>query len=47
MNKDKLRSIISKKAKGNNTLSGQLYQMFFFEKILERISKSKYKHNII
>ena len=47
MNKDKLRNIISKKAKGNSTLSGQLYQMFFFEKILERISKSNYKHNII
>lgn len=47
MNKDKLRSIISKKAKGNSTLSGQLYQMFFFEKILERISKSNYRHNII
>lgn len=47
MNKDKLRNIISKKAKGNSILSGQLYQMFFFEKILERISKSNYKHNII
>ena len=47
MNKDKLRSVISKKAKGNSTLSGQLYQMFFFEKILERISKSNYRHNII
>lgn len=47
MNKDKLRSIISKKAKGDSTLSGQLYQMFFFERILERLSKSQYKHNII
>lgn len=47
MNKEKLRSIISKKAKGDNTLSGQLYQMFFFERILERISVSRYKHNII
>ena len=47
MNKDKLRNIISKKAKGNSTLSGQLYQMFFFERILERISKSSYKYNII
>lgn len=47
MNKDKLRSVISKKAKGNNMLSGQLYQMFFFEKILERISKSNYRYNII
>ena len=47
MNKDKLKNIIAKKAKGDSTLSGQLYQMFFFERILERLSKSKYKHNII
>lgn len=47
MNKDKLRNIISKKAKGDSILSGQLYQMFFFERILERLSKSDYKHNII
>lgn len=47
MNKDKLKSIISKKADGNNNLSAQLYQMYFFEHILDRLSKSKYKHNII
>ncbi len=47
MNKDKLRNIISKKTGGNNGLSQQLYQMYFFEHILERLSKSKYKHNII
>lgn len=47
MNKDKLKSIISKKAKGNSNISAQLYQMYFFEHILERLSKSKYKHNII
>lgn len=47
MNKDKLRSIIFKKANGNNKQSQQLYQMYFFEHILDRISKSKYKHNII
>lgn len=47
MNKDKLKNIISKKAKGDSTLSGQLYQMFFFERILERLSKSNYRHNII
>lgn len=47
MNKDKLKSIISKKAAGNNNLSAQLYQMYFFEHILDRLSKSKYKHNII
>ncbi len=47
MNKDKLKSIISKKAKGNSNVLAQLYQMYFFEHILERLSKSKYKHNII
>ncbi len=47
MDKDKLRSIISKKAKGNSNVSAQLYQMYFFEHILERLSESKYKHNII
>ncbi len=47
MNKDKLKSIISKKSNGNNNLSAQLYQMFFFEHILDRLSKSKYRHNII
>lgn len=47
MNKDKLRSIIKKKANGDNNVSAQLYQMFFFERILDRISHSKYKNNII
>lgn len=47
MNRDKLKSIISKKANGDNNLSAQLYQMYFFEHILDRPSKSKYKHNII
>ena len=47
MKKDKLRYIISKKTKGDSKLSGHLYQMFFFERILERISKSKYRSNII
>ena len=47
MNKDKLKSIISKKANGDNNLSAQLYQMYFFEHILDRLSKSKYKYNII
>lgn len=47
MNKDKLKNIISKKAKGNSNISAQLYQMYFFEHILERLSESKYKHNII
>lgn len=47
MNADKIKSIISKKAKGDSTISAQLYQMFFFERILDRISKSRYKYNII
>lgn len=47
MNKAKLRSMIIKKSNGDNNISAQLYQMFFFERILERISKSKYKNNII
>lgn len=47
MNKDKLKGIISKKAKGNNNLAAQLYQMYFFEHILERLARSEYKHNII
>lgn len=47
INGDKLKDIVSKKAKGNNTLSLQYYQMFFFEHILMRIAKSEYKNNII
>lgn len=47
MNADKIKSIVFKKAKGDNTISAQLYQMFFFERILDRISKSDYKYNII
>ena len=43
----KLKSIVSKKSLGDNTISAQLYQMFFFERILERISISRYKDNII
>jgi len=44
---DKLKSIVSKKSNGDNTIAAQLYQMFFFEHILERISVSRYKDNII
>lgn len=43
----KLKNIVSKKSLGDNTISAQLYQMFFFERILERISISRYKDNII
>lgn len=47
MNIDKLKNIISKKSKGNNNVALQLYQMYFFEHILERLSISRYKNNII
>lgn len=47
INQDKLKSIIYTKAKGNNILSLQYYQIFFFEHILMRIAKSNYKRNII
>ena len=47
MNVAKLKSVISKKANGDNNLSAQLYQMFFFEHFLERLSMSQYKNNIV
>ena len=47
MNADKLKSIISKKTHGDNDGSLKLFQMFYFERLLERISKSNYKNGII
>ncbi len=47
MNSDKLNDIIKKKFKGNNNLVHHLHQMFFFEHVLMRLEKSKYKDNII
>lgn len=47
MNSDKLNDIIKIKSKGNNNLAHHLHQMFFFEHVLMRIEKSKYKDNII
>ena len=47
MNSDKLNDIIKKKSKGNNNLAHHLHQMFFFEHILMRLEKSKYRDNII
>lgn len=44
---DKLKAIISEKARGNSSVSLQLYQMYFFECMLDRLSKSRYKYNII
>ncbi|MGI6329255.1 MAG: nucleotidyl transferase AbiEii/AbiGii toxin family protein [Bacilli bacterium] len=47
MNQNRFKALINNKTKGNNTLSIQLFQMFFFEHLLKRISKSKYKNMII
>lgn len=47
MNSDKLNNIIKKKSNGNNNLSHHLHQMFFFEHVLMRLEKSKYRDNII
>lgn len=47
MNADKLKDIISKKTNGHNDNSLKLFQMFYFERLLERISKSSYKDRII
>ena len=47
MNSDKLKNIISKKANSNSDISQKFYQLFYFERILERISKSNYRRQII
>ncbi len=47
MNADKLKALISKKSLGDSDASQRLFQMFYFERILERISISKYKGQII
>lgn len=47
MNSDKLNDIIKKKSKGNNNIAHHLHQMFFFEHVLMRLEKSKYRNNII
>ncbi len=47
MNSDKLNALIKNCAKGSNDLSLHLHQMFFFEHVLMRLEKSKYKDNII
>lgn len=47
MNAHKLKTLISKKSFGNIESSQRLFQMFYFERILERISLSKYKGQII
>lgn len=47
MNSDKLKNFISKKTHGDSDISQKFYQLFYFERVLERISKSKYKGQII
>ena len=47
MNSDKLNDIIKKKSNGNNNLAHHLHQMFFFEHVLARLEKSKYRDNVI
>ena len=47
MNSDKLNALIKNRAKESNDVSLHLHQMFFFEHVLMRLEKSKYKNNII
>lgn len=47
MNSDKLKHMISKKSNGNQIVTLNLFQRFYFERLLERISKSKYSGQII
>ena len=41
INTTKLRNIISKKSNGNSEISQKYYQIFYFERLLERISKKQ------
>lgn len=43
----KIKSIISKKSLGDSDKSQRYFQLFYFERLLERISKSKYNGEII
>lgn len=47
MNSDKLNALIKNRSKGSNDVSLHLHQMFFFEHVLMRLEKSKYRDNII
>ena len=47
INSDKLNALIKNRAKGSNDISLHLHQMFFFEHVLMRLEKSKYRDNII
>lgn len=47
MNSESLKVKINNKAKKNNVMPQDLMQMYFFERLLFRISISKYKNNFI
>lgn len=46
-NADSLKSIVANFAAKKNLRSQEVLQMYFFERILERLSKSAYKDNFI
>ena len=47
MNAEKLKMQVKTKAKENNLQPQDIMQMYFFERLLYRISISNYKHNFI
>ena len=47
MNSESLKTKINNRAKKNNVMPQDLMQMYFFERLLYRISISKYKNNFI
>ncbi len=47
MNSESLKVKINNRAKKNNVMPQDLMQMYFFERLLYRISVSKYKNNFI
>ena len=47
MNSNKINALIKKRANWSNDVSLHLHQMFFFEHVLMRLEKSKYRDNII
>lgn len=47
MNKNQLKGKIKQYAKVRGLNAGEVLQMFFFEKFIERLSKSEYKENLI
>ena len=47
MNSESLKAKINNRAKKNKVMPQDLMQMYFFERLLYRISISKYKNNFI